>query len=160
MENFRFDYTQPLSSSTRRAEFKRNRDLVCKLLAEHKVPAVLMRYSGYSDSGCVDAVWVLNNSYGDDIDDAAASEGLDESKALTTKLRTTPLPPELAAATGYTTNQNVLDWVGDMLMLVTPDGFELDDGGDGYVLLNVKTKAVQTRNRTITINTEYDSIED
>lgn len=120
-------------------EDKRKLKAIVALLREHKAASVGVTYSGSDDSGCLDSVHVYAQTF-------------DENTLYDVEYT------EVDEATEQAVGEQFLDDLAwQLLELIVPAGYEINEGGQGTIVLNVVSG--QILNNHGTNCTEYNSKE-
>ena len=109
----------------------------CHYLKAQNIVCFAVWYSGSGDSGGVEEVAILSEVPDEDhisgLDADAVREDNDQS-ALDL-LEAMPIPEELGGS--FCSATNMADWIADRLDGLAPSGYEINDGGQGIILLDV-----------------------
>jgi hypothetical protein len=105
---------------------------ILALFREHNVVSFGMVYSGESDSGCLDTASLFNRTFSAEELHEVEYEEADGDKEL-----------EIQRALVNQNSQDFLDDLADTLMdMLVPPGYEINDGGQGVIVLNVASGEV------------------
>ena len=123
-------------------EDKRKMQAAVELLRKHKAVSVGVEYSGAGDSGCLDSVHIYARTFEEnELFDVGYSE-VDESAEKAVEQM----------------GKNFLDDLGWALVeLIVPGGYEINDGGQGTIVLDVASGRILNSHGTN--HTEYDNNE-
>lgn len=123
-------------------EDKRKMQAAVELLRKHKAVSVGVEYSGASDSGCIDSVHIYARTFAEnELFDVSYSE-VDESAEKAVEQM----------------GKNFLDDLGWALVeLIVPGGYEINEGGQGTIVLDVASGRILNSHGTN--HTEYDNNE-
>ena len=113
-----------------------------ELLRKHKAVSVGVEYSGASDSGCLDSVHIYARTFEEnELFDVGYTE-VDEAVEKAVEQM----------------GKNFLDDLGWALVeLIVPSGYEINDGGQGTIVLDVASGRILNSHGTN--HTEYDNNE-
>jgi hypothetical protein len=118
-------------------------------LREHQVVSFGMVYSGQSDSGCVDTASLYDRTFSVDDLSEVEYEEVDGEKEK-----------EIQKALINRMSQSLLDDLADILMdLLVPQGYEINDGGQGVIVLNVASGEVIGEHGSNYTHTDITSLE-
>lgn len=131
----------------------------CHYLKAQNIVCFAIWYSGSGDSGGVEEVAILSEVPDEDhicrLDAAAVREDNDQS-ALDL-LETMSILEELSdSRCGYGVT-NMADWIADRLDDLAPSGYEINDGGQGVILLDVNRGKIFAHTETNFTSFDSDS---
>jgi hypothetical protein len=129
----------------------------CYYLQALNIVCFAVWYSGSGDSGGVEEVAILSEVPDEDhisgLDADAVRKDNDQS-AL--DLLEAMLIPEEMSGSGYGIT-NVADWIADRLDDLAPSGYEINDGGQGIILLDVNRNKIFAHTETNFTSFDCDS---
>lgn len=116
---------------------------VCALLRKHKITAVSMNYNGSGDEGENQPIDAF-----DQIVNLENARNVDVNYELTELLYKMAVPEEWLVNAreegGYFSSVgSVGEGIGDLLAEFVPSGYEDNEGGTGYLLLNAETELIE-----------------
>lgn len=115
-----------------RLDAKKKLQKILVFLREHNVVSFGTVYSGSGDSGCIDTASLFNRTFSAEELHEVEYEAADGDKEL-----------EIQRALVNQTSQDFLDDLADTLMdMLVPQGYEINDGGQGVIVLNVASGEV------------------
>ena len=131
----------------------------CTYLKAQNIACFAIWYSGSGDSGAVEEVAILSEVPDEDhiseLDADAVREDNDQSALAL--LEAIPVPEELGGSSYGVTN--IADWIADRLDDLTPSGYEINDGGQGIIVLDVNRGKIFAHNETNYTTFDCDSFE-
>jgi len=115
-----------------RLDAKKKLQKILVFLREHNVVSFGTVYSGSGDSGCIDTASLFNRTFSAEELHEVEYEEADGDKEL-----------EIQRALVNQTSQDFLDDLADTLMdMLVPQGYEINEGGQGVIVLNVDSGEV------------------
>jgi hypothetical protein len=131
----------------------------CTYLKVQNIAGFAIWYSGSGDSGGVEEVAILSEVPDEDrisgLDADAVREDNDQSALAL--LEAIPVPEELGGSSYGPTN--IADWIADRLDDLAPSGYEINDGGQGIIVLDVNRGKIFAHNETNYTTFDCDSFE-
>jgi hypothetical protein len=131
----------------------------CTYLKVQNIAGFAIWYSGSGDSGGVEEVAILSEVPDEDrisgLDADAVREDNDQSALAL--LEAIPVPEELGGSIYGVTN--IADWIADRLDDLAPSGYEINDGGQGIIVLDVNRGKIFAHNETNYTTFDCDSFE-
>jgi hypothetical protein len=111
---------------------KKKLQKILVFLREHQVVSFGMTYKGESDSGCIEKANLYDRTFSADDLSEVEYEEVDGEKEK-----------EIQKALINRMSQSLLDDLADILIdLLVPLGYEINDGGQGVIVLNVASGEV------------------
>ena len=132
------------ADAARRAEEdKRKMKAAVELLRKHKAVSVGVEYSGSGDSGCLESVHIYAQTFEENELFDVGYTAVDEATEQAVKQQT---------------NEDFLDDLGwELVQLIVPAGYEINDGGQGTIVLDVASGRILNNHGTNSV--EYDTNE-
>jgi hypothetical protein len=123
-------------------EDKRKMQAAVELLRKHKAVSVGVEYSGASDSGCLDSVHIYARTFTEDeLFDVGYTEVDEATEKVVEQMGEDFL--------------NELGWA--LVELIVPGGYEINDGGQGTIVLDVASGRILNNHGTNSV--EYNTNE-